>query len=183
MFKIQFLNAWRNLVKNKVVSLINITGLTIGFTCAIFAIYYSYHELNYESCHKNADRISCVYTLGKFGSMEKIPVTFGPVGAYLQSNYPEIELMARSREVNGIAFQNNITPISENDIVLSDSSIFSILSIPFKNGGMPSGPEEIVLSEKMAMKYFNDNAVGKNIIISICEKKRNFLVTGIFNPT
>lgn len=180
MFKIQLINAWRNLKKNKLVSIINITGLTIGLSCAVLAILFSYHELNYESCHEKADRISRVYTLAKFGSYDKFPNTFSPIGNVLQNGYPEVDLVARCRNVNGIAFQDDITPIAENDIMVCDPSIFSIFTIPFTKGNIPTRPGEIVMSEKMAGKYFKGDAVEKNLTINIEGKKRNFIVTGVF---
>lgn len=180
MFKIQLIYAWRNLKKNKLVSVINIAGLTIGLACAILAILFAYHELTYESCHEKADRISRVYTLGRFGSMEKIPVTFCPVGIALPANYPEVELSARSRSINGIVFQDNVTPISEDEIVVADPAVFSIFTIPFESGSIPYNPGEIVLSGEMAEKYFRGNATGNNITISIYGQKRDFVVTGVF---
>ena len=57
MFKNQFKIAWRNLLKRKVFSLINILGLAIGFGCAILIFLYVNHHTNYDKFHENSDRI------------------------------------------------------------------------------------------------------------------------------
>ncbi len=58
--------AWRNLLKNRVVSVINISGLTLGLASAVLAILFARHELTYESNHDNADRIAKIYLGGSF---------------------------------------------------------------------------------------------------------------------
>ena len=133
MLNIHLTLAWRNLVKNKVASTINILGLTVGLTAALFAIVFAYHELSYESIHVKADRIARVYTLGQFGSLEKIPYSFGPEASELENNFPEVELTSRTMSVTAAVFKEN-EPISEKDVVIAEDPIFDILTFTFLLG-------------------------------------------------
>ncbi len=180
MLRFYLTSSWRNLKKNRIFSIINIAGLAIGLASAVLAILYSKHELTYESCHANADRVYQIYTYGHFGSLEKIPYTFSPISTTLQSDYPEIETTSRLRAIPGIVFKEN-TPIKEDEIAVADTSMFSIFSFHFEEGTQPSGPNSIAISEKMARKYFNKNdAVGKSLTIKLYDQKREFKVSGVF---
>ena len=57
MFKNYFKIAWRNLVKNKVFSFINIFGLTVGLTCCMLISVYLYNEVSYDKYHKNIENL------------------------------------------------------------------------------------------------------------------------------
>lgn len=181
MNRLNLISAWRNLKKNKLVSILNIIGLSIGLTCAIFAILYSYHELSYEKCHDNADRICMVYTHGSFGSLKKIPVTFGATASTLQNSFADIEVATRTMKMEGIAFDENNIPIRETDIVISEKSLFSVLSFTFLKGNIPTGPKAIVISDDIARKYFGaDNPIDKTLDISIWGNKQTYTVCGVF---
>ncbi len=180
MLQILFKTALRNLLKNKVVSGINIFGLSLGLSCAVLAIIFAYHELTYEACHDKADRISRVYTLGKFGSFEKIHETFGIAKEDLTKACPEIEKIARTKATSGIVFKDN-KPIQEKDILLAEESIFDILSFNFTEGGIPVGPDEIALTERMVRKYFDsERPLGKTLKIGIRGKQKIYTITGVY---
>ncbi len=180
MFRFYLITAWRNLKKNRLVSIINITGLTVGLTCSVFAIYYALNELTYEDCHEKSDRIARIYTQGKFGPIEKLPNSFGPTANELQSKFPEIETASVTRTVSGIVYKET-QPFNQNDIVIADNEIYNILTINFLEGDKPQGAHEIAMSEKMAKKYFgHEQATGKFITISIWGRKFEYHITGIF---
>jgi len=62
MFKNYFKTAWRNLVRNPRISLINVGGLAIGIACAIILYLFAKSEFGYDTCYPNADRIYRLYT-------------------------------------------------------------------------------------------------------------------------
>lgn len=180
MFKILLKNAFRNLLKNKIVAGINIFGLTIGLSCTVLAIIFAHHELTYESCHKNADQVCRVYTLGKFGSIEKINETFGIAGDDLTKACPEITKIARTKSISGTLFLDN-KPINEQNLLLAEESLFDILSFNFIEGDKPTAPDEIALTEKMAIKYFgSERALGKVIKIALRGKIKMYTVSGTY---
>jgi hypothetical protein len=81
---------WRNLMKNKTFSFINIFGLAIGFTCCLLISLYIYNELSYDTYHKDGDRI---YQLGSAsvlnGKEERRGNTSAPLAKAMQQEYPE----------------------------------------------------------------------------------------------
>lgn len=180
MIKLNIISAWRNLKKNKIVSVTNILGLTIGLTCAIFAIVFSYHELSYENCYEKADQICRVYTYGNFGSLEKIPTSFGAAAEVLKTTFPEIETATRSKSMNGTVYKDN-KPINENDIIIAEESIFDVLSFNFIIGHKFTEPGTIVISDKIARKYFGSkDAVNNTLRINIWGEEQDYTIVGVF---
>jgi putative ABC transport system permease protein len=175
-----FVTAWRNLLKNRVVSFINILGLTLGLSSAVLAILYARHELTFENSHKNAERLYRVYTSGDFGEIQRTPSTFGPVGQDLKSLFPEIEEFSMSRGLSGtVRAGENI--FNEDDILVADSAIFNLFTIPFVSGGPSTDQLSLVVSEKAAQRYFgSENPVGKFLQMNTYGEKLDFLVTGVF---
>ena len=180
MLRIYFLTAWRNLKKNKMVSAINILGLTVGLACAVLAIIYSYHELTYEDCHVKADRICRVYLGGDFGELKWIPNTWGPEGEAIKNLFPEIEKTSISRNVEAIVrVGENI--FIEKQVLFADSNFFSILTIPFIEGEPSTEPQTVVISKKTAIRYFgNGSAIGKAMLFTRKRTKFSMMVTGVF---
>src|SRR6185369_15368068 len=88
--------AWRNLMKNKIFSFINVFSLSIGLTCCMLIALYLFHELSYDSYHKNAKR---VYQLGtnfiKEGKEDRMANTPAPMAKTMQLVFPEIEKSTR----------------------------------------------------------------------------------------
>jgi putative ABC transport system permease protein len=175
-----FVTAWRNLLKNRMVSFINILGLTLGLSSAVLAILYARHELTFENSHKNAERLYRVYTSGDFGEIQRTPSTFGPVGQDLKSLFPEIEEFSMSRGLSGtVRAGENI--FNEDDILVADSTIFNLFTIPFVSGGPSTDQLSLVVSEKAAQRYFgSENPVGKFLQMNTYGEKLDFLVTGVF---
>jgi putative ABC transport system permease protein len=180
MFINYIIVAWRNLSKNRMVSLINILGLTLGLASAVLALLYARHELTFENCHEKADRIAKVYISGEIGQLQIIPTTFGPEGEALKGLFPEVELNSISLIFQGIVrVGENL--FSEDDLALADSAFFSIFTVPFKEGTFSPNPQTVVLSEKAAQRYFGkESPVGQNITITCHGQKIDFLVTGVY---
>jgi len=180
MFRNYIITAWRNLFKNRLVSAINILGLTFGLASAVLAILYAMNELSYEKCHEKADRICMVYLNGKFGSLNWVPVTCGPEGKAIRDMFPEVEKFSLQRNTDGIVkIGENV--FKEDHILFADSSFYSILTVPFLKGQPRFDPQSVSLSEKMASKYFGQNdPIGKLITINCLDEKMIFTVTGVY---
>src|SRR5947207_14100122 len=89
--------AWRNLMKSKIFSFINIIGLSVGLTCCMLVTVYLYNELSYDKYHKNINRL---YQLGttfiKEGEEQKrTPNTPAPMAAAMKQEFPDISETAR----------------------------------------------------------------------------------------
>ncbi len=172
--------AWRNLLKNRMVSFINVLGLTLGLSSAVLAILYARHELSFESSHAKADQLYRIYTTGNFGAIRRTPATFGPVGQDLINLFPEIKEFSISRGITGtVRAGENI--FNEDDILVADSAIFSLFTIPFVTGGPSTDQYTVMISEKASQRYFgSENPAGKFLKMNTYGEKLDFLVTGVF---
>jgi putative ABC transport system permease protein len=174
--------SYRNFGKHKFNSFINIAGLTIGLTSAIFIFLYIQDERSFDTQFANYDRIYRANLVGRFQNQDfRIAVTSAPMAAALASDFPEVE---RSTRVN--SFGNPIVRYKENSFIESnfyqaDSSFFDLFSWPLIQGNSSnalSRKNAIVISEKMAKKYFgNENPIGK--ILEIGDSKEKYEVKGI----
>ena len=124
--------AWRNLVKNKSYSIINITGLAIGLACFLLIALYVMDELSYDRFYPNADRIYRVNSDIHFGGADlHMPVTSDMMGELLKKDYPQVENYTRIYSFVGpklIKKGNDF--ISEDKIAHVDTTFFNIFQLP-----------------------------------------------------
>jgi putative ABC transport system permease protein len=96
MIKNYFKIAWRNLMKNKIFSFINILGLSTGLACCMLITLYILNETSYDSYQKNADQIYQVGTEFKgLGNFKKLPNTPAAMGEIMKSVFPQIQQTTR----------------------------------------------------------------------------------------
>ncbi|MFC1565310.1 ABC transporter permease, partial [candidate division KSB1 bacterium] len=83
--------AFRNMMKQKALSFINISGLAIGMACCILIFLYVGSELSYDSYNKNSDRLYRITTDGTIGgTFRRFAVVPGPLGAFFKDRFPEV---------------------------------------------------------------------------------------------
>ncbi len=178
--------AWRNLVRNKLSSIINISGLAIGLACVILIGLYLENEIGYDRFFKDDGRIYRVNIHEKQGNNEFITAhTPPPVGQALQSNFPEVESYTRiflpGDEVIHFVKNGHRESITEKKILSVDSNFLQFFNYPLLKGDPAkclNGPNLIVLTEKAAKKYFGDeDPIGKNLELD--EYSAPFTVTGV----
>src|SRR5450432_3852726 len=106
MLKNYFESAWRNLVRGKGFSVINILGLSIGMAGAILILLWLQNEISFDKFHANKDNIFEVYGLtnNTDGHPSAIPVVSQPLGPALKRNYPEVEAATRVEDINNFLF-------------------------------------------------------------------------------
>ena len=96
MLRNLLLVSWRNLVRNKVNSIIHISGLAIGIAAVIFIFFFVRDELKYDRFFANADHVFQVNTVGKQNGQEFTAGNTGaPIGPTMVELYPEIETFTR----------------------------------------------------------------------------------------
>ena len=94
--------AWRNLLKNKAFSIINIAGLAIGLACFMLISLYVADELSYDRHNDKADRIYRVNADVRMGGSElHLSVASDMVGATMKKDYPQVEQYVRFYNSNG----------------------------------------------------------------------------------
>ena len=158
--------AIRNILKEPSYSLINIFGLTIGITCSIFIMLYVTDELSYDHFHDNADNIyRVVSNIQEPDNAFTWAVAQVPLAPELRNRYPEVENFARVSGQGRIKLIYGDKQFYEEDIVMADSTFFDVFTYEFINGDMSTaldGPNKIVLTERLAYKYFGEEtALGK----------------------
>lgn len=181
MFINYIITAWRSLLKNRAVSIINIGGLTIGLASAVLAILFAHNELSYETCHEKADRVCRIYTRGDFDQIQWMPTVFGPEGPAFKRMFPEVEEYTRSLGLGNIIVRVGENIFYEENGYAADSNYFKILTFPFVFGGPSYELNTVVISESVAQRYFGiKNPLGENMNINLQGHKIDFVVTGVY---
>ncbi len=182
MFKNYFKTAWRNLMKSKIFSFINILGLTIGITVCMMIFLFIMNEFSFDSFHKQGDRIYRVMrgfeNEGKKGSVSYLSGMHAP--ALLNDFKGEIIKAVRVNPTDNLVTIGNRS-FHEKKVYDVDSDFFSLFSFPLIKGNAATvlkDPNSVVLTETTAKKYFGsiDNAIGKVVEL---DKSLPLKVTGI----
>ncbi len=181
MFKNYFKIAWRNLIKNKGFSFINITGLAIGMAAAILILLWIQNEMSRDAQYPKSGRLYLMYNRDKFSGQlwawSSTPMIMGPT---LKNNYPEIEDAVRvdSHNANYLFTVGDKKLIEQGFIV--DSGFLNMFDFPMLYGNPTKALGSIyniVLTEKLAKTLFgNENAMGKTIKIDSVDI---FTVSGV----
>lgn len=185
MLKNYFKIAWRNLLRHKVYSAINIMGLAIGIAACILIFLFVRDELTYEDHFDKADRIYRITNdINLQGQTDKFALTPFPLADALKKDYPVIESIARVMPIGKQTVWYQEKAFNEEDLFFADSTFFRIFNYPFLYGDPATAlnqPKSIVITEELAEKYFGsaENAMGKPLQFS----KNSHKVTGVFrNP-
>src|SRR5260221_11110154 len=174
--------ALRNLLRYRAFSLINIIGLTMGIACALFIFLVVKYELSYDRYHAKADRI---YRINK-GSPKESTVDYDtgtPQGLapILREEFPEIENVAVIFKLNPEKTQIKVNEglTREKDIYFVQPQFFQLFDFTWKQGNPQTAlddPNEVVISESLAQKFFNGDALGKTIRLN---NVNDLIVTGV----
>jgi putative ABC transport system permease protein len=187
MFKNYFKIAFRNLIRTKVYSFINIFGLSMGVACCLLLSLYVQDEFSYDRHHQ---RLSDLYRIdtqfeGIIG-FDKLGSVSPPIAMTLKDELPEIE--AAVRVVGAFGGQNLIqyedSKFYESDAYVADSTLFEVLTYDFREGNPEKALTDantVVLSEALADKLFgNESALNKSILITQGGDPVNYKVTGVY---
>jgi putative ABC transport system permease protein len=177
------LTAFRNILRQKGFSLINILGLTIGLSVSFLILFYVFDELSYDKFHKDSERIYRIVVKGTLGEMKlNAAVTPKALCSKLIKDVPEVELST----VFEIESSSYLLKIGENklydrDFLYADTSFLKIFNFPLISGdpvSSLSSPYSIIISESFAKKNFGSkNPLGELIRIN---ELRDYTVTGVF---
>ena len=176
MIKNYFKIAWRNLIKNKTFSFINIAGLAIGFAGFLLIGLYVLDEISYDRFNEKANRIYRINSDLRFGGTDlKLAVTSDPMGATLKNDYPQVEQFVRIYASDGPKFIKKGTEyIRENDVVFADSTVFDVFTFPLIYGNSKTAldkPNTVAISETAARKFFGTtDALGKTLEVGLRDK-------------
>jgi len=174
--------AWRNLIKDKTFTLLNVVGLSVAFGVAILLSMAAFFELSYDSFHKNGDRIYEVYTTQQTPKGPEAGVTLpAPFADALRTEVPGVEKITRFLEREALAIY------SEKEINLDavwvDSDFFEMFTFPALKGTMNNPLQEkasVVVTEKTANTLFGStDAIGRTINMLIDGKEEPFTIASV----
>ncbi|MCH7816743.1 MAG: ABC transporter permease [Proteobacteria bacterium] len=165
----------RNLLANRLFSLINVLGLTVGLVCVILIALFVRHESSYDKHWVNADRTYKVMRtfLANSGSPSLHLAANAPqVGPLLRQDFPEFQQVVRIMSAGQLVLTDPESNQSyyEEGFQFVDPEIYQVFDIPLIYGDWESAlqaPLQMVVSESLARKYFGDqNPVGETIIVA-----------------
>ncbi len=166
MFKSYIKIAFRNLLKHKGYSFINIFGLTLGLVTSTLIFLYVQDELSYDRMHADAGRIYRLENWSVFNGEESHwAATQGFLIPDVVQRYGEIETATRLMVTGApVTFSTDNNFYSEEDILYVDSTFFDVFSFKAIHGDLATAldaPDKIILTEATAIKYFGrTNVVG-----------------------
>ena len=183
MLKNYFKIALRNMFRNKLYSIINLTGLAIGLAACLMIWLWVQNELSYDRFHTNAERIYRVERKFDFRDMHgQAPITSGPYGPALVSDYPEIANYVRLHRQE-ISFKDHQNIFHKQQLIFADNSIFEIFDFPLERGDPQTAltqPMSMILTRENALKYFGtEDVVGKSLTVDWRGTQTDFQITGI----
>ena len=184
MFKNYLVVAWRNLVRQKGYSAINIFGLAIGIAFCMLTFLFVRHEWSYDNFHRNKDRIYRVYRqeMKPEGATLQIqqPVPLGPA---LVQAFPEVTSAVRLWSWPPITLRYKDKMLKEEELVIADPDIFAMFSFPQISGDLKVALHDqygVVISQELSRKYFGEaNPIGELLTIDGIGLKGEFTVTGV----
>ena len=175
--------AWRNLIRNKIYSFINILGLSLGLACAMLIMLYVKDEVSYDKFHTDVDTIYRVVSAreDKDGNERKNSNTGFLQGPVFTDNVPEIDAFVRIQV--GRKDVKMDTEVVSEDLLYVDPNFFSMFSFPVVYGNQETSlkdPQSVVISEELATKQFGTtDAVGKTLMLREGEAFVPYTVTAI----
>jgi putative ABC transport system permease protein len=160
------ITALRNISRNKFYALLNILGLSVGIAAFIFILLFIRDEMTYDKYntkHKRIVRIESDFTISN--KHDKFAIVPFPMGPAFKLEFPEVESYVRLTDVGNTLIRYKDTENYEEDFGFADSTLFDIFDFEFMIGSPEKAltePFTIVLTEKIARKYFGDsNPVGE----------------------
>lgn len=160
MFRNYFKITWRNIIRHKGFSFINISGLAVGMACCILIMMYVAEELSYDNFHEKGPRIFRVNTISSVGtntrSFAVVPSVFSEEVA---ASTPEIEYATRLMLLGLSRFRYKDKEHEVSNLALVDPTFFRIFSYEFAAGDPRTAldePDSLVITEEIASRVFGE---------------------------
>jgi ABC-type antimicrobial peptide transport system permease subunit len=181
MIKSYFKIAWRNLIKNRVYSFINIGGLAVGMGVAILIALWVKDELNYDRYHANYDRIAQVMQHqtfnGQIGTQEANPAVLGEEIRNIHGSDFTYVLQASWNFDHALTYQEKIFLHPGSYFEPQVAEMLSLKMTYGTRAGLKD-MNSVMLSETVSKAYFgNENPIGKMMRI---DNKVDVMVTGVY---
>lgn len=172
--------AWRNLLRNKSFSLLNIVGLSIGLAVSALILIWINYEMGIDQFHENNHRIYEVnnqYEVdGDIWTWNSTPKVMASV---IKKDYPEVERVSRYFYDTPFLFSKDDQRIKATGTIV-DPDFLKMFSFPLLEGNIETvfeGVNSVVITQELAKKLFGiEPAVGKIVKVDNVD---SFTVTGV----
>ncbi len=185
MFQNNLKVAWRNMLKHKFFSVVNISGLSLGLTFSLLILLWVRDEMSYDRFHQDSDRIyqSFFHTPNENGVIRTTGNSPYPLYRAYRDEIPGVEESAVFQRAN-----ERILKVGEKQFKSSGAmgsySLFRIFSFPLVDGVLPDGvadPATLMISESLAHRLFGTgwkgNVIGQTINVN---NQNDLTVVGVF---
>ncbi|SHG47603.1 putative ABC transport system permease protein [Chryseolinea serpens] len=172
MINSYFKTGWRNLLRSKLHSGLNIVGLTFGIVCFLLIGLYVFDELTFDQQHVNAERI---YRVIEHKNVRGEATTIAAAGYKLaeesKHSIPEVENITRIMRTGraNLVDPENPVPFQET-VTIADDHFLEIFDFPLVEGDRRTAlkePASIIIDEDLALRIFNrTDVMGKNLQFS-----------------
>lgn len=182
MFKNYLLIAYRNLLKNRIFSMVNIVGLSIGMVACLLICMYVNYERSYDTLYDGSEDIYRVRweRLAENGDLIQFASACPAVGQTLKETIPEVESYSRIYKASGI-FSFKDKCFREENVFWAENEYLSMMTFNLVKGYRSEAlvaENTVVISKKMAIKYFGDeDPMGKFLRL---DNSMKLEVTGVF---
>ncbi len=187
MLRSYFIIAFRNMMRNKLFSGINVFGLSLSVACCLLLTLYIQDEMSYDSHHNHLQelyRITAQFQSDK--GLDKLGTSSPPIAMVMRDEIPEIEQATRTLNPPGVSqnlikYEDKI--FYETQGYIADSTLFEVLTYDLIEGNPATALVEansVVINDLIAKKLFgNESALDKMIYISQGGPAANFKITGV----
>lgn len=180
MFKNYLKIAWRNLIRNKSFSLLNIFGLSIGLAVTTLIVLWINYEIGFDKFHTNNDRLYQVYNKyqvdGEIWTWNSTPKAMAKA---IKKDYPEVERVSRYFYDTPFLFSVDDTNLKATGSAV-DPDFLHMFNFPLLEGDINQvlkDPNSVIISESLSQKLFgNEDPVGNTVKVDNTDV---FTITGI----
>jgi len=174
--------AFRNLLRNKFYSILNISGLAIGIACCLLIVLFVTDELSYDRYYDNSENTYRLTMAGALnGSAFDLAVVGDVVGKTLVEDFPEVIDYVRFRQNGSPFIRSGENIFKEEKYVWADQSMIDIFDLEIVSGDPSAAltaPKSLMMSETAAKKYFGSaEAVGQQVEFG---QAKDYRVTAVY---
>ncbi len=181
MFRNYIKIAFRNLVKNKLFSFINIVGLGLAIPFALLALLQFQSSFEFDNFHPNSDRIYRIITdeVTKEGGTLNYASSPFLLSENLKNNYACVEKTTKVVREYGWELNNRLKSLHANTIYV-EPAFFEMFGFRLAKGSLPTEPNSLILSHEAAERFFNEaNPMGQTLTHPTYG---SFKITGVLKP-
>lgn len=161
--------AWRILIRNKANTTINVIGLGLGFSLSMLMMIYVWHQLSYDTFHRNYNKISRLIIDVNMpdGNSVNGPFTAGDIAGFVKEGVPGVEAICRIYDEGLLEVLVNEQRFPDQNLLWADPDFFLIFDFPLISGNAHtalSEPNTMVITRKLSERYFgSEDPIGKTL--------------------